>query len=87
MGMEHIGAPLLRHRFDAASYAKRASVPLLAVVAAADNIVHVPRSRALHDAWAGPKRWVALDGRDHNDLTVDTGFWSAVAGFVASLDK
>lgn len=78
---------LLRHRFDAASYAKRASVPLLAIVAAADNIVHVPRSRALYDAWAGPKRWVALDGRDHNDLAVDAGFWSAVAGFVGTLDK
>jgi hypothetical protein len=78
---------LLKHRFEATTYAKRASVPLLAIVAGADAIVHVPRSRALHDAWAGPKRWVAIDGHGHNDLTSAPGFWSAVAGFVATLDK
>jgi pimeloyl-ACP methyl ester carboxylesterase len=78
---------LLKHRFDSVSYAKRASVPLLAIVAAADGIVHVPRSRALHDAWAGPKHWVAIDGRGHNDLTGDAGFWSAVNRFAATLDK
>lgn len=78
---------LLRHRFDAASYAKRANVPLLAIVASTDGIVQVPRSRALYDAWAGPKRWVALDGRGHNDLTGDAGFWSAVADFTAALER
>jgi pimeloyl-ACP methyl ester carboxylesterase len=78
---------LLKHRFDATSYAKRASVPLLAIVGSNDAIVHVPRSKALYDAWAGPKSWAAIDGRGHNDLTGDRAFWSAVAKFVETLPR
>ena len=73
---------LLKHRFDAVSYAKRATVPLLAIVGSDDAIVHVPRSRALYDAWAGPKSWAVIHGRGHNDLTGDRAFWSAVGTFV-----
>jgi pimeloyl-ACP methyl ester carboxylesterase len=76
---------LLRHRFDAASYARQASVPLLAIVGTRDAIVHVPRSRALVNAWAGSKTWVAIEGAGHDDLTDDPGFWAAVARFAATL--
>jgi pimeloyl-ACP methyl ester carboxylesterase len=76
---------MLRHRFDAVSYARQARPPMLAVVGAADAIIPVARSRSLYDAWAGPKQWIALDGRGHNDLTADPRFWTGVRAFVAAL--
>jgi hypothetical protein len=41
------------------------------------------RSRALYDAWAGPKTWLVVPGAGHNDLGRDDAFWRAVAGFLA----
>ncbi len=75
---------LLRHRFDAASYAKQATVPMLAIAGGADAIVPPARSRALYDAWAGPKSWVVLDGQGHNDLG-GPAFWAAIRRFVDAL--
>ncbi|HEX4883010.1 MAG TPA: alpha/beta hydrolase [Casimicrobiaceae bacterium] len=75
---------LLKHRFDAASYARQANVPLLAIVGTADAVVHVPRSRALFDAWSGPKTWVAIEGGNHNDLNGDPAFWAAVERFASA---
>lgn len=76
---------LLRHRFDAVAPARRATVPMLVVVAGRDAIIPVERSRALYDAWAGPKSWVALDDRGHNDLSDDPGFWSSIRRFTDTL--
>ena len=51
---------LLKHRFDAEADARGCNVPMLAIVAERDTIIPVARSRALYDAWAGPK---SLAGR------------------------
>jgi pimeloyl-ACP methyl ester carboxylesterase len=77
-------ALLLRHRFDAASLATRNTMPLLAIVGDADSIVAPARSRALFDAWAGPKTWQAIHGADHNDLGSFDEFWNGVARFLAA---
>jgi pimeloyl-ACP methyl ester carboxylesterase len=74
---------LLRHRFDAAAHAPRLSMPMLAIVASDDTIVPAARSRALYDAWAGPKSWRVIPGTDHNTLAVPDAFWGTVAGFLA----
>jgi len=76
-------ALLLRHRFDASLDAKRNRMPLLAIVGEADAIVPPARSRALYDAWAGPKSWQAIPGAGHNDLGNGPEFWEAVARFLA----
>jgi pimeloyl-ACP methyl ester carboxylesterase len=73
---------LLRHRFDALPDAQRNTMPLLAIVGASDSIIPAERSRALFDAWAGPKTWQAVPGADHNDLGSDAAFWRGVAGFL-----
>lgn len=75
---------ILRHRFDSAADAGRAQAPLLAIVAADDSIVPVERSRALYDAWAGPKSWLVVPATDHNTLSVPDAFWDGVAGFLAA---
>lgn len=74
---------LLRHRFDAIPDAKRNAIPLLAIVAGSDSIIPPVRSRALYDAWAGPKTWQVVPRADHNDLGNDETFWNGVAGFLA----
>lgn len=76
---------LLRHRFDSVDHARNAKAPLLTIVGSADTIIPIKRSRVLFDAWAGPKTWVALAGRDHNDLSLDAGFWTAIERFAATL--
>ena len=74
---------LLRHRFDALPDAKRNTMPMLAIVGGADSIIPADRSRALFDAWAGPKTWEVVPRAGHNDLGSDAAFWDSVAGFLA----
>lgn len=75
---------LLRHRFDATDDAVRSHMPLLAIVGDHDAIIPPQRSRALYDAWSGPKQWLAVSGAGHNDLGNDADFWSAIGGFLAA---
>ena len=74
---------LLRHRFDAHADAVRSHAPMLAVVAGADSIIPVERSRALYDAWAGPKSWQVVPRADHNTLGATADFWDGIARFLA----
>ena len=73
---------LLRHRFDALGDASRSRAPLLTIVAGADTIIPVERSRALHDAWAGPKSWHVVPQADHNTLGATADFWESIAHFL-----
>lgn len=75
---------LLRHRFDAAALAVRTRMPLLAIVGDRDAIVPPARSRALFEAWAGPKAWQVVSGANHNDLGAHQAFWDAVTAFLRS---
>lgn len=77
-------ALLLRHRFEASTDAARCRMPLLAIVGADDSIIPVERSRALYDAWAGPKSWYAIRGADHNALGGTADFWQRIGGFLDS---
>ena len=73
---------LLRHRFDAVPDARRNTMPMLTIVGGSDSIIPAERSRALFDAWAGPKSWQAVPQAGHNDLGNDGSFWQAVAAFL-----
>jgi uncharacterized protein len=58
-------------------------MPLLAVVGEADSIIPPERSRALFDAWAGPKTWLVVPGAEHNTLGASNVCWDGVAHFLA----
>ncbi len=73
---------LLRHRFDARRPATQVEAPLLALVAAQDAIVPAGRSRALYDAWRGPKTWRVVPETDHDTLALPDTFWREVADFL-----
>ena len=74
---------LLRHRFDVLADAKRNTMPLLVIVGQSDSIIPPERSRALYDAWAGPKTWQTEPRADHNDLGNAASFWMSVTTFLA----
>ncbi len=73
---------LLRHRFEAIAEAPACRMPLLAMVGEDDTIIPVARSRALYDAWAGPKAWYAIPRVDHNALGATREFWQQIARFL-----
>jgi pimeloyl-ACP methyl ester carboxylesterase len=73
---------LLRHRFDSVDAAKAAKAPLLTLVGTRDGIIPAQRSRALHEAWSGPKTWVAIEGAGHNDLDGSRVYWEAIERFL-----
>ncbi len=74
---------LLRHRFEARADAVRSGAPMHAIVAGRDTIIPVERSRALYDAWAGPKSWQVVPDNDHNSLGATPDFWNGVVRFLA----
>lgn len=75
---------LLRHRFDATGDARAARAAMLAIVGGADAIIPPERSRALYDAWAGPKSWLAVPGADHDRVGDAPAAWGAISDFLAA---
>jgi pimeloyl-ACP methyl ester carboxylesterase len=75
---------MLRHRFDSASLAPRIGAPLLCLVATRDEVIPPEHAKRLFDAWAGPKRWVALQGASHNDTDTQQAYWESIKAFLDS---
>jgi pimeloyl-ACP methyl ester carboxylesterase len=76
---------LLRHRFEPARDAGDCDAALLSIVAVGDAIMPVERSRALFDAWAGPKQWFEVPNADHNTLGATSEYWRRIAAFLAAI--
>jgi len=74
---------LLRHRFESAVRAPSIHAPLLALVAAQDDIVQPERSRQLARAWGGPVRLEVLSGVDHNTVQLHSDYWKLISAFLA----
>ena len=77
---------MLRHRFDSIERAPRIKAPLLCLVAPRDEIIPAAHAKRLFDAWAGPKRWVDLDGAGHNSTDEVPVFWRAIRTFLDKKD-
>ncbi len=73
---------MLKHRFDSISYAPSLGVPLLCVVAMRDSIIPPEHAKLLYDAWAGPKRWVALEEAGHNSVDAHPLYWRSINTFL-----
>lgn len=73
---------LLRHRFAPVGDAPSCRAPLLALVGSADAVIPTSHSRALFDAWAGPKQWVEVAGAGHDTLGATREMWGAVREFL-----
>lgn len=74
---------LLRHRFDSAARAPSIHAPLLALVAARDNVIRPERSSQLVQAWGGPAHLEVLGGVDHNTIHSHSDYWRLIGAFLA----
>lgn len=73
---------MLKHRFDSAALAPQISAPLLCIVAMSDDIIPAVHSQRLYEAWAGPKRWIGLDGAGHNSTDDAANYWASIVAFL-----
>lgn len=73
---------LLQHRFDSVSRAPKITTPLLCLVATRDSIIPPDHAKLLYDAWAGPKRWVALEEAGHNTVDAHPDYWRSINAFL-----
>jgi len=73
---------MLKHRFDSVALAPKMKARLLCIVAAYDEVVPAEHAKRLYDAWAGPKRWVGLDGAGHNSTDSALNYWPSIQRFL-----
>jgi hypothetical protein len=73
---------LLKHRFDSASRAPTIKTPLLALIAANDEIIPRESSQRLIEQWGGPHSVKIIEG-SHNTLQDSTGYWESFEKFLA----
>jgi fermentation-respiration switch protein FrsA (DUF1100 family) len=79
---------LLKDRFDSVGRIPAVSAPLIVVVGSGDRIVPPDSSRRLYDAaGTSTKRWVVVEGADHNDPSICEGppLIQPVAGFLRAV--
>jgi hypothetical protein len=41
----------------------------------------------LADAWGGTRRWIAIEGADHNDVSEHAAFWRAIDTFLVEVSR
>jgi fermentation-respiration switch protein FrsA (DUF1100 family) len=64
---------LLRDRYDSIAVIDQVTSPLLVIAGDRDSIVPFEESEALYARARGPKRFVTIDGADHNDEALTDG--------------
>jgi pimeloyl-ACP methyl ester carboxylesterase len=72
---------LLKHRFDSASRAPSIKTPLLALLAASDEIVPRESSMRLIKRWGGTHALKIIEG-SHNTLQDYAGYWESIGEFL-----
>lgn len=77
------------YRFPTAEFANRAGRPVLMMHGNADTIIPFELGHELFEKLTVPKRFVVIEGGDHNDTVprAPDQYWSAVDGFVSSLHR
>jgi pimeloyl-ACP methyl ester carboxylesterase len=73
---------MLKHRFDSVALAPKMKAPLLCIVASHDDIIPPEHAKRLYDAWAGPKKWVGLEGAGHNSTDDALNYWPSIQRFL-----
>lgn len=74
---------LVADAWDSTAVAARVSADILVLRAGRDELVRPPRTDALLEALRPDTRVVDLPHADHNDISEDPTYWSAVAEFLS----
>jgi uncharacterized protein len=78
---------LLKHRFDALGFARRARAPALVLLAEFDTVIPKRHALQLIEAWAGKKEVVLIPNTNHCDVQEHPHSWQAIAHFVSDQFK
>lgn len=79
---------LLRHHFDAASFAKTLDTPMLMIATPDDEMIPFMHAEALFDAWGKDsdkdvkKELVLIPGRGHNTIAGSDNYWQGIKRFL-----
>jgi hypothetical protein len=76
---------LLRHPFDSVARAPSIRAPMLCLAAGRDQVIPPVHAARLRDAWGGPHRWLELPVADHDNISAEPAYWSAIAEFLGGL--
>jgi len=76
---------MLRHRFDSIALAPQIEAPLLCLVATEDRVIPAAHSRALFEAWRGPKAWHEVPRSGHDSISGEPEYWRSIADFLKAL--
>ncbi len=76
---------MLRHRFDSIASAPQIEAPLLCLVATEDRVIPAAHSRALFEAWRGPKTWHEVPRSGHDSISGEPEYWRSIADFLEAL--
>lgn len=73
------------HPFDSMAKLPELSCPMLIIHGDRDTVVPLELGQRLHDAYAGPRRMVVLEGAGHNDITFEGGmaYWEPIRAFLS----
>jgi fermentation-respiration switch protein FrsA (DUF1100 family) len=77
------------YRFPTAEWMAGVRVPVLVLHGTADSVIPFHQGRRLFESLQEPRRFVAIEGGDHNDAQPrdPDAYWRAVGEFVASLER
>ena len=80
---------LLRDHYPSLDTIATLDVPVLVIAGSQDTIVPIEQSRKLYDAAPGPKRFVTIEGANHNDAALTHGplFIDEIAEFLEGIAR
>lgn len=73
---------LLRHRFDALRFARKARAPALVLLAESDSVIPRQHALLLIEAWAGTKQVLVIPHTTHADIQEHPESWKAISNFL-----
>lgn len=76
---------LVRYKLASNKHLQNITVPLLVIHGTADEIVPFEQGKRLFDEHSGAKKFIQIDGGDHNSLDETPLFWPALRDFLGRL--
>ena len=77
---------ILKYRFASIELAPDIKTRVLISIAMEDEIVPPKHSERLFEDWVGEKEIIYIEGRHHNDISFDPGYWKGVERFLKKSD-
>jgi hypothetical protein len=76
---------ILKYKFNSIERAPQIKAPLLMIVAVEDRTIPPIQSYQLAEEWGGKVTVKEFAGADHNSLSGDSGYWTAIASFLSGI--